>query len=313
VVCLRGVLSEKEINLLRDGYTAQYNNRHNSLSSYDFEDMQRQAFSNGSTEFDMGASERFDMELLKLILETDEAARPIRDMLPDGSDDDAGEFFHDAAGWRFHSEIREVAFHSKLPEIVSRLMRSNETRFWEDTSFGKAPLTPQRTVFHQDWAYFQIDGGQCCVVWIPLDIVDAKNGRMEYVRGSHLNPKIYAPNVLFAQSASPMSPYDKLPDIENNRSEYDIVAFDVKPGDVIIHHVMTLHGSCGNISPDRYRRAFSFRYCGENIRYFDKPGAIEQQYLTGDLKNGDRLSGSDYPLVWSKGMGVEPLSQFNNV
>jgi len=269
VVCLRGVLSEKEINLLRDGYTAQYNNRHNSLSSYDFEDMQRQAFSNGSTEFDMGASERFDMELLKLILETDEAARPIRDMLPDGSDDDAGEFFHDAAGWRFHSEIREVAFHSKLPEIVSRLMRSNETRFWEDTSFGKAPLTPQRTVFHQDWAYFQIDGGQCCVVWIPLDIVDAKNGRMEYVRGSHLNPKIYAPNVLFAQSASPMS------------------------------------RSCGNISPDRYRRAFSFRYCGENIRYFDKPGAIEQQYLTGDLKNGDRLSGSDYPLVWSKGMGVE--------
>lgn len=299
VVCLRGLLSKVEVSALRVGFDAQYKNRHTSLSSYDFEEMQRQAFRPEVTEFDMGTSDRFDMELLKLILATDEEARPIRDELFGGDLGD-GEFFHDAAGWRSYSQIRDVAFRSKLPSVVSKLMRAKETRFWEDTSFGKAPRTPQRTVFHQDWSYFQIEGDQCCIVWIPLDKVDVENGRMEYIRGSHLNQKPYAPNVLFAQSANPMSPYDKLPDIEGNRDSYDIIGFDVEPGDVIIHHVMTLHGSCGNISTDRYRRAFSFRYCGEKIRYFDKPGAIEQQYLQGHLNNGDILSGPDYPLVWSE-------------
>lgn len=299
VICLKGVLTPGEISLLRSGFEKQYRNRHNSLSAYDFEDMQRQAFSPQSSDFDIGNSERFDMELLKLILETDEESRPIRDELSDG-DQGEGEFFHDAAGWRFYREIRDVALSSKLPEIVSELMRSNETRFWEDTSFGKAPRTPQRTVFHQDWSYFQIEGEQCCIVWIPLDKVDEENGRMEYIRGSHLGRKPYAPNILFAQSASPMSPYDKLDDIEGNREKYDIIGFNVEPGDVIIHHVMTLHGSCGNLSSDRYRRAFSFRYCGEKIRYFDKPGAIEQQYLTRKLRNGDPLSGPDYPLVWQR-------------
>lgn len=299
VVCLRGLLTGQDIENLKHGFEAQYRNRHTSLSSYDFEDMRRQAFNGDADDFDMGASERFDMQLLKLILATDEEARPIRDEM-EGEDRDEGEFFHDAAGWRFYPEIKHVALRSKLPEAVSHLMEAEETRFWEDTTFAKAPRTPQRTVFHQDWSYFQIEGDQCCIVWIPLDRVDAENGRMEYVRGSHLKPKIYAPNVLFAQSASPISPYDKVPDIEASRDEYDIISFDVEPGDVIIHHVMTLHGSAGNVSKDRNRRAFSFRYCGEDIRYFDKPGAIEQQYLTRTLKNGDRLSGPDYPLVWQR-------------
>ena len=126
-------------------------------------------------------------------------------------------------------------------------------------------------------------------------------GRGERTHGVHprLAPlgRIYAPSIFFAQSASPVSPYDKLPDIEGNRDDYDIVGFDCQPGDVIVHHVMTVHGSGGNLSRDRGRAAMSFRYCGDDIRYFDKPGAIEQQYLQGQLENGDRLHGPDYPLV----------------
>ena len=171
------------------------------------------------------------------------------------------------------------------------------THFWEDTTFVKAPMTPQRTVFHRDWSYFQIDGEKCCIMWIPLDPVDAENGRMEYIRGSHLWGRIYAPSIFFAQSASPVSPYDKLPDIEGNRDDYDIVGFDCEPGDVIVHHVMTVHRSGGNLSRDRGRAAMSFQYRGDDIRYFDKPGAIEEQYLQRQLENGDRLHGPDYPLV----------------
>lgn len=307
-VHIRGALSPNELQLLRTAVDRQISQKDTSESAYDFEDMQRQAFSSDTKDFDFGESDRFDIELLRFIVEADPDARPLRDALPQGlsapSNDlglqmPQGQFFHDAAGWKFHDEIKSVACTSALPRIVASLMQSKRINFWEDTTLVKAPLTPQRTVFHQDWSYFQIEGEQCCIVWIPLDKVDVQNGRMEYIRGSHKWGMIYAPNIFFAQSASPISPYEQLPDIEGNRDNYDIVSVDCEPGDIIVHHVMTVHGSGGNISPDRTRRAASFRYCGDDIRYFDKPGAIEQQYLTAQLQNGDKLSGDDYPLVWS--------------
>ena len=297
VVHLKGILTEAEVNKLRNAVSAQMREATTSKSSYDFEAMQEQAFSGDDQALDVGVSERFDIELLRFIVETDPEARPLRDDLPEGMTA-SGSFFHDAAGWRFHEDIRDVAFYSSLPEMASRLMQTDFTHFWEDTTFVKAPLTPQRTVFHQDWSYFQIQGEKCCIVWIPLDPADAENGRMEYVRGSHLWGQVYAPSIFFAQSASPVSPYEKLPDIEGHRSDYDIIGFDCEPGDVIVHHVMTVHGSGGNVSRDRGRRAMSFRYCGDDIRYFDKPGAIEQQYMTSHYKNGDRLGIDDYPRVW---------------
>jgi hypothetical protein len=298
VVCLRGVLTPEEIDNLRYGVGQQMRGQHGRYSSYDFEDIQEQVWSD-KDRIEVEGADRFDIELLELIMKTDPDARPIRDKVQgEVKGKDKGRFFYDAAGWRFYDEIRDVATDSALPEIVTGLMDTSYTNFWEDTTFVKTPGTGQRTTFHQDWSYFQIDGEKCCIVWVALDPVSRENGAMEYIRGSHKWGKTYAPNVLIAQSIDPTSPYEKTPDIEGHRDEYDILSFDVQPGDVIIHHVMTVHGSGGNTTMDKPRRAISFRYCGDDIRYFDKPGAIEQPYIEHPLNNGDRLTGEDYPLVW---------------
>ena len=296
VVCLRGVLTSDEINALRAGVTKQMLGQHGRYSSYDFEDIQKQVWSEKDS-IEVEGADRFDIELLELIMKTDPEARPIRDEV---EGEETGRFFYDAAGWRFYDEIKSVATTSALPQIVTQLMDTSYTNFWEDTTFVKTPGTGQRTTFHQDWSYFQIDGEKCCIVWVALDPVSRENGAMEYIRGSHKWGKTYAPNVLIAQSIDPTSPYEKTPDIEGNREDYDIVSFDVQPGDVIIHHVMTVHGSGGNTTADKSRRAISFRYCGDDIRYFDKPGAIEQPYIETPLDNGDRLTSEDYPLVWGE-------------
>jgi ectoine hydroxylase-related dioxygenase (phytanoyl-CoA dioxygenase family) len=131
--------------------------------------------------------------------------------------------------------------------------------------------------------------------------------------GSHLWSKKYAPNILFAQSIHPFSPFEKLEDIEANRECYDIVSFDVEPGDVLIHDVMTIHGSRGNISKDRMRRAMSFRYCGDDITYLDRPGALEQPYLEIRLNDGDPLYWSeDYPLVWTETEAANNFSSYRD-
>lgn len=293
VVCLRGVLSEKDLLDLKDGVRAQMKGQLNNYTSYDLEQLSQQAFQGENIQ--AGDAERFDLELLEFVLKTDPDARPIRDKV---EHEGRGKFFYDAAGWRFHEGIKRVALGSVLPNICTALLETKYTNFWEDTTFVKAPMTGQRTVFHQDWSYFQIEGDKCCIAWVPLDSVSEDNGRMEYIRGSHKWKRYYAPNVLIAQSVDPMSPYEKLPDIEANRDNYDIISFDVEPTDVIIHHVLTLHGAGGNKTKDKFRRAISFRYTGDDIRYFDKPGAVEQPHVENSLDNGERLISSDYPLVY---------------
>ena len=300
VVCLRGVLDELEIEALRRDVAAQMDTKASSRTAYDFEDLSRQVFSEGTSSVDVGVADRFDISDLQMILDHDLSARPVRDDISDIDDNSVGTFFYDAAGWRFYEGIRSVALDSSLPQLCAQLLSSCTLNFWEDTTFVKSANTGQRTAFHQDYGYFQIKGYKCCIVWIALDPVEPETGGMEYIRGSHHWYESFAPNVLISQSPHPLSPFERLPDIEANRDEYDIVSFDVQPGDVIIHHVMTVHGSRGNQSTDRNRRAISLRYCGDDITYCDRPGAMSQPYLLSKPTEGSCLYSEDYPLVWPR-------------
>jgi ectoine hydroxylase-related dioxygenase (phytanoyl-CoA dioxygenase family) len=173
--------------------------------------------------------------------------------------------------------------------------------FWEDTTFIKSPGATARTAFHQDYTYFQITGRKCCIAWIALDETTPENGALEYVRGSHTWGQEFAPNLFIAQTVIPESPAGRLPDIEAQRSAYDIVQVCAKPGDVIFHDVMTVHGAGGNTTRDQMRRGISFRYCGDDIRYADKRGAIPQPWVSQKLADGDPIRDCpDYPLVWPK-------------
>lgn len=192
-----------------------------------------------------------------------------------------------------------MAFDSGLPGIASALLNARYLNFWEDTTFVRAPHTRQKTAFHQDLAYFQIAGDQCVIVWIALDRASLENGITQYVRGSHKWSQVFAPNVFVSQIPFRTSPEKRCPDIEAAPEDYDVISFAVEPGDVIIHHVMTVHGAGGNRS-DTWRRAMSFRYCGDRVRYLDRAGAIPQVGVARDLRDGDRLFSEDYPIVWPK-------------
>lgn len=144
---------------------------------------------------------------------------------------------------------------------------------------------------------------------MPLDIADEETGAIEYVRGSHRWGKEFAPNVFFAQTPFSDSDAESLPDIEGNREKYDIVRIDANPGDVIIHHVLTVHGAGGNCSLDRMRRGISFRYCGDDIRYHNRPGAIPQPWIQEQAVEGEPLNSVDYPRVWPRPFPSAKLSR----
>ena len=297
VVRLKGVLSPEEVDSLRQAVDTQIATQKRSSTGYDFEAIAKQLWSR-SNQVDVGAASRMDVSMLAAAILADPEARPLLEDIA-GDAGETGMFLYEAAGWRRFEEIRQVAFNSQLPAAAAQLMGSETIRFWEDTTFVKAPHTRQQTAFHQDLSFTQIQGEQCLVAWMPLDPATRESGVIRHVRGSHKSDKTYAANMLVTQTAIPGAPYEKCPDIEANEADYDIVSFDVEPGDVIIHHIRTLHGAGGNKTANM-RRAISFRYCGDDVRYYERPGTIPQADVRQPLKTGDRLSSQDYPMVFPK-------------
>ena len=116
---------------------------------------------------------------------------------------------------------------------------------------------------------------------------------------------MHAANSFASQAPLPGSPLSALPDIEGNENDFDIVYYPVQPGDAIVHHVRTAHGSTGNGST-RDRRAFALRYLGDDIRYLQREGAAPDSQKSAELSDGDRMDSTEFPLIWTQDGGYQP-------
>ena len=196
-----------------------------------------------------------------------------------------------------YAGIRRVALESPLPALAGQLFGSSKVNFVFDQVLIKEPGALSRTAFHQDQGYFKVDGAQVASFWTSCDSVDADNGRMGYIRGSH-RWAMHAPNMFVSQETGPTHGLAQLPDIEGHEDEFDVIYFDVEPGDVIVHDYRTVHGSRGNVSTDQTRRAVSLRYGGDEVTYLDRPSARGEFPVDDDVSDGDSLDSATFPIVW---------------
>jgi len=120
---------------------------------------------------------------------------------------------------------------------------------------------------------------------------------MGYVKGSH-RWETFAPNAFVSQMTGGDHGLPTLPDIEGNEDEYDIVYYDVEPGDVIVHDYRTVHGARGNVSATRGRRSAAMRYAGDDVTYLNRASAPAEFPTDETLSDGDPLDGSVFPVVW---------------
>jgi ectoine hydroxylase-related dioxygenase (phytanoyl-CoA dioxygenase family) len=201
--------------------------------------------------------------------------------------------------------IRRFETESMVPEIAARILGSSFLDLHVDQILVKEPGSPTRTAFHIDESYFNVSGDKVCTVWVPFDTVTVESGAMGFVRGSHLWETAYLPNNFVSQAVPAHDGTDgrtKLPDIEGNPEQFDIVYYEVEPGDVTIHHYRTAHGSGGNTTRDRRRRALAIRYCGDDVRW--QPGVSSGpgvRAFENSLKPGDPLDRAPdcFPRCWT--------------
>ncbi len=222
-----------------------------------------------------------------------------------------GPFYHgyEAGGGRFHGNLRlwesdetfrAFCLRSPLPALARRFFNSAKVNLLYDQLFVKEAGTANRTRWHNDQPYWPMRGWQVLSFWIALDRTTAESGALEFIRGSHRWNRWFQPEV-FGQTAAvneyETNPdYEPMPDIEAARGDYDIVTWELEPGDAYVFHGLTVHGAGGNRMSDRRRRGYTVRYTGDDVVYDTRPG-VNIHLRNATLKDGDPLDSEQYPVV----------------
>lgn len=185
--------------------------------------------------------------------------------------------FTDRYLWRHNDIIHRFVHQSGCARLAAQAMGSNSARFYFDHLLIKKVNTPTITPWHQDAPYWPFKGKQIASIWLALTPVTVAGSGMEFVRGSHLDDVYYLPEV-FGGDANKSGQWATeqrgvtVPDVDANREDYDIVSFDLEPGDALIFSAWILHGARGNSSSIQDRIALSTRWLGDDVLWDPREG-----------------------------------------
>lgn len=191
------------------------------------------------------------------------------------------------AGWReslmHHKDDevwRRVATNPRIVGIAAQLTNSEprivQTMYLEKAPTGDAEKGGTGTALHQDLHYLPCEPETLMACWVAMSDTDAENGGLAVVPGSHKGD-------LFKTHRT-----QNIDDHDSWEVEYDMVAPDgrewkekmysfeidgldhdkvvrltVPRGSAVFFTGKTIHGSYGNRSRDRVRRAFAVHFVAD--------------------------------------------------
>lgn len=212
--------------------------------------------------------------------------------------DDPGRFFEDFCNWQDIEQFARFVTDSPVALAAQQLMQSSSVRLYHDHVLVKEPGTRQRTPWHQDQPYYNIEGRQNISMWIAVDPVP-RASTLEFVAGSHLGPWLMPRSFMDHQAKwFPEGSLADLPDIEADRAAHPILGWEIEPGDVVCFHMLTLHGAGGFEGPGR-RRVFSVRFMGEDTRHAPRAWKTSPEFpgLQSELPAGAPMEHPVFPLL----------------
>lgn len=143
--------------------------------------------------------------------------------------------------------------------------------------FNKPPKIGKPTPPHQDGYYFMLKPNNAVTMWMALEDADEANGCVYYIKGSHktgMRPHGRTSTLGFSQGITDYGDADHAVEIP----------FPAKPGDLLVHHSLTIHRAGGNTT-ERSRKALGLIYFAESAKedveakkaYMEKLSAERQQ------------------------------------
>jgi len=213
------------------------------------------------------------------------------------SADDDGAFIEDFRNWDRIPEMERFVRESPGAEIVASLTGSRTVRLYHDHLLVKEPGTRQRTPWHQDQPYYNVDGTQNASLWFPVDPVE-RSATIEFIAGSHRGPWFMPRTFLDAEAKwFPDGSLAEMPDFAADPEAWPVLGWELEPGDAVFFNMATVHGAGGVSGPNR-RRVLSVRYLGDDMIHAPRPWTTSPPFDDLDLAPGAKMHHPLFPELW---------------
>ena len=151
-----------------------------------------------------------------------------------------------------------LALDPRILDAVEGIL-GPDLMIWSAEFFIKQPNTQHIVSMHQDLTYWGLGATDHQVTaWLALSSATVASGCMDFVAASHKNPIL--PH---KDTYSDLNLLSRGQEVQVDVRPEDKTAIELKPGQMSLHHGLTIHGSSPNQSDDR-RIGFAIRYINPN-------------------------------------------------
>jgi ectoine hydroxylase-related dioxygenase (phytanoyl-CoA dioxygenase family) len=198
--------------------------------------------------------------------------------------------FHALGAWRITPGLHDVLWNPRFLMAASQLMNNSSVRFWHDQIFWKPPKQGGVVAWHQDYSYWtRTKPIAHLTCWCGLDDSTRENGCLQYIPGSHKWGLL--PKPVIAGELQGIKDFLT----EEQKAQFDKPDFaEVKAGEAIFHHSLTLHGSGANKS-SKPRRAFVINAVADGVKSDSDEPLLEGVPV---VPKGEKLDGQFFPLLY---------------
>ena len=131
---------------------------------------------------------------------------------------------------------------------------------------------------NQDNYFWCVKNNKALTIWVALDNASKTNGGIFFFNESHkIGIWNHVPSYHKGTS-------QKLKDIKYLQKYFKTQTPKLKPGDCLIHHCLTIHGSNRNLS-EKKRRGFTFQFKDYYARYDKKKKKNYEKSLKIQMKS----------------------------
>ena len=147
--------------------------------------------------------------------------------------------FHALGAWRITPGFHDVLWNPRFLVAASQLLGNRPVRFWHDQLFSKPAKKGGVVAWHQDYSYWtRTTPVAHLTCWCGLDDSTKENGCLQYIAGSQKWGLL--PKPVIAGELQGIKEFLN----EEQRRQFENPQFaEVKAGEAIFHHSLTLHGS----------------------------------------------------------------------
>ena len=176
--------------------------------------------------------------------------------------------------------LKTVLASGAFGRVGSKLMRTPYAQLILDQIFYKQRGAIVPTPWHQDTPFLRVRGEPLIRLWTPCDF-SPRQVTVQVVRGSHRWNVVFSgltrpptSDATIEGKSSPVGDHwlPAPPDVASHRDSFDIMTWDVEPGDILAFQGNMLHGADGHPGSERPRRAFAVLMGGPKLRYYKPTG-----------------------------------------